>query len=216
MRGVGDGGGDEVLGDTVSAYYDAILWNDVDRHADLARSLGARSLVLVGLCSGATAAFQAACRRDDVSSVVMLNPLLLDWDEEAASASEADSTWRSAIRPGHWLRGSRWRKLVTGQAPVRSVARGLGARVRPRHGAAAGPAEQLQALARGGVDVRLVVAKDDASADFVARLAGGDPESLAAPGLDVRVLTGPDHTFRAVTSQEELYRIIEEVAEHVV
>ncbi len=216
VRGVGDGGGDEVLGDTVAAYYDSILWDDVDRLADHARSLGARSLVLVGLCSGATAAFQAACRRDDVRSVVMLNPLLLDWDQRAASVSEADSRWRSAIRPGHWLRGSRWRKLASGQVPLRSLARALGARVMPRRGAAAGPAEHLRALARTGVDVHLVVAKDDASADFITRLAGGDPALLAVPGLDVRVLTGPDHTFRPMTSQEALYRIIEEVADRAV
>ena len=61
--------------------------------------------------------------------------------------------------------------------------------------------------------MHLIVARDDASADFITRLAGGDPESLAVPGLDVRVLTGPDHTFRPMTSQEELYRIIEEVAD---
>ena len=41
VRGVGDGGGDEVLGDTIAAYYDPILWSDVDRLADHARSLGA-------------------------------------------------------------------------------------------------------------------------------------------------------------------------------
>jgi pimeloyl-ACP methyl ester carboxylesterase len=216
VRGVGDGGGEEFAGNTIGAYYDSILWDDVGRLADHARSLGATRLVLVGLCSGATAAFQVACRRDDVRGLVMLNPLLLDWDERAAGASEADTTWRSAIRSGYWLRGSRWRKLVRGQVPMRALGRAVGARVTLRRGAASlGPVEQLRALAGSGVDVHLLAAKDDASADFITRLAGGDTATLAVPGLDVRVLAGPDHTFRPMTSQEELYRIIEGVAERV-
>jgi hypothetical protein len=221
VRGIGDGGGDEFTGDTVASYYDSILWDDSERVADHASSLGARSLVLVGVCSGATAAFQVARRRHDVRAVVMLNPLLLEWEERAASTSEADVIWRSAIRPGHWLRGSRWRALATRQVPLRPLARALGDRLGLRHGArgvvlVADPADQLRALVAAGVDVHLVIAEHDASADFVTRVAGGDTATLVAAGIDVRGLAGADHTFRAMTAQEEIYRIIEEVADRAV
>jgi pimeloyl-ACP methyl ester carboxylesterase len=215
VRGVGDGGGDEVVRGT-AAYYDPIVWDDSNLLAECARTLGARRLVLVGLCSGATAAFQVARRRGDVPAVVMLNPRLLEWDEQAATASEADISWRSATRPGYWLRTSRWRKVLRGQLPVRAVARGLGARVGLRLGAtggaaAQGPAAQLRALADAGVDVQLVIVEGDTSADFLARVTGGDPSALSAPHLDVRMLSGSDHTFRPLAAQEQVFRIIEEL-----
>jgi alpha/beta superfamily hydrolase len=216
VRGVGDGGGEEFVGG-VEAYYDPVVWDDSHVLAECARTLGARRLVLVGLCSGATAAFQVARQRDDVPAVVMMNPLLLQWDEGAASASEADVTWRSAIRPGDWRRASRWRKLVRGQLPVRALARGLAARIGLRRPATSGSgaAAQLRALAEAGVDVQLVIAEGDASADFIARVAGGEPSALAAPRLDVRMLPGSDHTFRPPAAQEELFHIIREVTDRV-
>ena len=147
----------------------------------------------------------------------MMNPLLLQWDQRAAGASEADVTWRSAIRPGDWRRASRWRKLVRGQLPVRPLARGLAARVGLRRAATSGSgaAAQLRALAEAGVDVQLVIAEGDASADFIARVVGGEPSALTAPRLDVRMLPGSDHTFRPPAAQEQLFHIIREVTDRV-
>lgn len=208
--GIGESEGPERAGGDIARYYDPACWDDAERAAEEARRRGATHLVLVGLCSGATAGFQVAERRDDVRAVVMVNPLLLEWDDLAAADAEAHMALRSLLRLERWFDGRRWKRLLAGRVPVRAVARG--AALALRRPPVGGPVERLKGLAERGVDVHLVISKGDGSEAFLERHAGSGLERLVAPNIHLHVLEGADHTLRQFSAQRRFAAIVADVS----
>ena len=208
--GIGESEGPDAPGREVARFYDPVCWDDAERAAEEARRRGATRLVLVGLCSGATASFQVAERRDDVSAVVMVNPLLLEWDDLAAADEAAHLALRSLLRLERWFDTRRWKRLLTGRVPVRAVARGAALPLRRRP--IGGPVERLLSLAERGVDVHLVISADDGSEAFLQRHAGAGLERLVAANIHLHVLEGSDHTLRPLFAQDRFAAIVAEVS----
>jgi dienelactone hydrolase len=207
--GIGESDGPEGTGGDVSRFYEPAFWDDVERAADEARRRGATRLVLVGLCSGATAGFQVAARRDDVSAVVMVNPLLLEWDDFAVADAHAEMAVRSIFRLERWRGARRWKRVLTGRVPVRAVARGAAMPLRRRFSGS--PVEHLRALAERGVQVHLVVSAGDGSEVFLRRHAGPTLAQLAAPNIHLHIVHGSDHLMRPLYAQQRLAEIVSDV-----
>jgi len=108
--GIGDADGDATVLGQVTAFYRPVY---VEQARLALETLAERGLpqrfVLLGLCSGAYWAAQAAVADRRVAAVIMLNPRTLVFDE-----------WRHTLRRARRLRGrmllpSTWRKVLTGE-----------------------------------------------------------------------------------------------------
>jgi pimeloyl-ACP methyl ester carboxylesterase len=120
LAGLGDSIADDR--DLENDPYSATMFRDIDhvlKHAQT--ELGQQQVVLVGLCSGAYAAFQSAAQFTNPALVesLLINPLTFFWKEgmsiespEAAAITERHYYLLAAIRPGNW-----WR-LITGRTQI--------------------------------------------------------------------------------------------------
>jgi dienelactone hydrolase len=100
--------------------YPDTMFGDVERAMTWLRDRqGARKIVLLGLCSGAYAAFQEAAqsRNPDLVDAILLNPLTYHWHEgmsiDRASLRdlEVENYYTQAM-----LDPRKWRKLLTGRS----------------------------------------------------------------------------------------------------
>jgi alpha-beta hydrolase superfamily lysophospholipase len=106
----------------VNDAYAATAFRDIESVLESAKkSRPAERVVLLGLCSGAYFAFQSAVQLADPALVesVLINPLTFFWkegmtidDSPTREDQIADYYWRSAVKPGKWL------KLLSGQSKI--------------------------------------------------------------------------------------------------
>jgi dienelactone hydrolase len=85
----------------------------------LKRELGATRFVVMGLCSGAHAAFHAGLDLDhDIAEVVLINPLTFHWEE--GMTLDTNSYWYDLAAYRRSVRdAARWGKLLRGEVNVR-------------------------------------------------------------------------------------------------
>jgi len=178
---------------------------------------------LVGLCSGAYAAFRGAHEDDRVAGVVLLNPLCFGPRGDAGTPVEVHQArdaeaYRSAVRDF-----GRWKRLVTGQVDLRRPVAwaALSARtwVSSRLSVLAarvgltpkGVLGEFVTLTRRGTEVHVVYAPDDPGVAALRAQIGGSTKPLARAGVDFVTVEGGDHTFntrrirRAVVEQIERF-----------
>ncbi len=186
---------------------------------------------LVGLCSGAYAAFQNALRDPRVGGLVLINPVALrelvaapgDGDTAAASALEKVDQLEQMQRYWQVMRSPEsWKKLLSGQADVRHLAGVLRARLGARLLAAKeslearlgraprGLAGDLDTLLARGVRVSLVFSEGDPGHALVLGELGARLEELTGKGLRVEVFAGADHNFHELASRRELLAWLDE------
>ncbi|TXM82163.1 alpha/beta fold hydrolase, partial [Methylobacterium sp. WL116] len=93
------------------------------RHAlDHLEAQGASRVVLVGNCSGAYAAFQAAWRDHRVAGALLANLYCFDWHPDDDVDAVVRRTVGSAATYAALLRrGSTWRRLLKGEVGVRAI-----------------------------------------------------------------------------------------------
>lgn len=181
---------------------------------------------LVGLCSGAYAAFHAALVDPRVTSVTLINPQTFDYKpgdtldlEKRRNFREARYYQRAAFRARSWV------KALRGHVNFRYVSRVLYGRIKAavrslssRVGEGLGFTkreyplyEAFRTLIERGCDVRLVYCKDDPGLLHLSEELGGlRRKLLAAPRFHLEVIDGPDHTFTPLWSQARLTEVLDE------
>lgn len=203
LQGIGESDGDaSVYRENDGLHTEELVEQVIAVIDELALRGTGRRFAVVGLCSGAYWAFNAACADPRIVAAVMINPRALIWHEHLDAA-------REARRAGQMVRSVSWQKLRhSGRDAVRLApwaARALGRRVfsRPRDRSAHG--DPLQTAALSGLferlrehDTRLLALftgeeplyEELESGGFLAGERGGDV-------LRVRMLGDvPAHTLR--------------------
>jgi hypothetical protein len=168
------------------------------------RWLGERDVWLVGLCSGAYAAFQAAVTESRVTGAMLINPIVF----HGAHGMSRDSTQVQQVQASRQYRRSltdsaKWKKLLSGQVDVRFALGVLSARVRTWVASRSGrglPADLRQLLGRG-VRVGIAFSEGDPGFDAFTSQVGARLPELRKRGLVIQHFPGADHTFNPLATR---------------
>jgi pimeloyl-ACP methyl ester carboxylesterase len=102
--------------------YPATAFRDIDLTLnELTRRFGAQRFVLMGLCSGAYAAFQAAAqiRNPALTEAVLINPLTFYWkDGMSLDAAPSKQLVSYHYYAGEVLKPQKWLKLLSGRSKI--------------------------------------------------------------------------------------------------
>lgn len=188
-RGMGDSEGEMRPFDSV----DTDLRAAIDQFFKTAPSL--KSVVIWGLCDGASAAVFYASQDERVSGLVLLNPWVRT-DGGVAKATLKHYYRSRLLEPGLWG------KILRGQFDYSAAAGSAWHLLRVAFGA---PPEQpgslpdrmFDGLSRYCGQVLFVLSGADLTAQEFSELSGGSDKwqrLLAGPGVKVQRLTGADHT----------------------
>lgn len=192
--------------------------------AELRRRTGASTIVSVGICSGAYVSFHAALRGAALSAQVLINPAAFYW-KEGDSLDVAPSKVAHLVRAYRKSALSRasWKKLLSGQAGYRALARTLA--LRAYHLAAVrlkrtairlglimpvdDLAHDLRAIGARGVATLLVYSEGDPGIGYLEERVGTDLARLERAGvLELATVAGADHTFTAQAAQGRLIETV--------
>ena len=204
-------------------HYDARCVDDIARAvAWLRREHDVGDVTVMGLCSGAFHAWQAALAGADVQQVVAINPLVFHWTPEISLEPTANAFGQIRIA-GDAVRSlrdpARWWKLVTGRVNWRVIGRALAARARHAlrlraRGVARSlgwpldndlAAELAQASDRG-VSLNFVFSCHEPGLTLLREEAGRRGMRLARDSrVKVCVIAHADHTFAGTAGRAALY-----------
>jgi pimeloyl-ACP methyl ester carboxylesterase len=192
----------------------------------LVGKIGAQRFIISGLCSGGDIAFQLGLKDRRVAGVVMMNPRTFCVNDLALVEAYKGARYYQ----DSFFDKAKWVKLLKGKvdlvrvarmvAPkvkgmaVRSVSRVLDrVRPKPKDAEQADVPACLRLMAERGVDTFLLVAVHDPGVDYVDAQFGKKMQELASVANYRREdLTGTDHTFTSVWSQQHVRTM---VADHL-
>ena len=220
-------------GETQNAIYTARAAEDI---AQALRYLRERAAVTecraLGLCSGAYHAFKAAVGGAPLDSVVMINPLTFFWKAgmsldaplpDQRVISEAQRYQQTALQIRSWL------KLMRGEVDVgriaqimmrragsllnrhwRDVARHCGLPLTDDLG------RELESVAGRGIRMLFVFAAHDPGLELLRTQGGSSVRKLRRrQQLEIRLISGADHTFTARPAREQLIAVLGEALDQV-
>lgn len=168
--------------------------------------------VLVGACSGAYTAFQAAGRDPRVAGLFLVNTQRFVWREGETVAEAMASGFAQASTYVSRLADARsWKRVLTGERKLGPLARELGARLLARARSAVPGPETLKArsmlkdiLARGA-RVELVYSAGDAGLDELARHFGTAGRRLPRTGgVGLTIIPDADHDLTPAPARQVL------------
>jgi len=179
------------------------------------RSRGIDRFVLMGLCSGAVTAFDAAGADPRVAGVVMINPQGFDlnpeWNGYIASRGDARRYWkRSLFSAASWWRAFTgrvdYRRLLavlwhqaSGPGPARDVVSSIVTRV----------GAELQKLMDREVRTLLVCSEGDDGIEYMNAILQRDVRTMASvTHLTVEILPGADHSLTLLDSQRRVVHVV--------
>lgn len=181
----------------------------------VSRELGGNRTILVGLCSGAYAAYHTALSgRPRPRAVVLINPQTFHFQKgdslEVSPLAETRRYKASMLDP------SKWRRVLAGQVDLRNAAKVLASRalleVTTRLGRRfGGPnvSRELHSIVAGGTHVLLVYSATDPGLDYLAMHARGALDELRPkPGFKLEIVQDADHTFTLVDAQRRLETLL--------
>lgn len=179
-------------------------------------ALGTPRVWLVGLCSGAYAAYLGAFRDERVEGVTFINPIVLG---AAEGLSDDDPSFRQFVTTGQGAPAAsqgRLKRLLSGGVDVRAAARVRMARAVAAGGSVledarrlvrlppTGVAGEMSRLLARGTAVDFVFSRGDRGHAAVVSLLGKRVVELKRAGLDLHVIDGADHTFSPFGPRAEL------------
>jgi pimeloyl-ACP methyl ester carboxylesterase len=182
---------------------------------------GIDRFLLMGLCSGATASFRTACRDPRVGGAVLVNPRdhLHDRADQEVNArirsrALARHYWRLALSSSFRAKNA-WR-AVQGSVDRRSILpmmlrAPLRMLLSPKDGLSPAVAQDLNRLAERGVRLLHVYSEGDEGLDYFRMLLGRELRRPAMRRLlEVKVVSGANHTFTLLWSQDHLVELVRE------
>lgn len=177
----------------------------------------------LGLCSGAYAAFQIARGEPRVLGVFIINPTAFHraapppgGGDEGGMLTTVDQLEQMQRYLQIMRDPQSWKKLLSGKANVRHIAKVVGARVASKLEAAKeaaavrlgrapkGVARDLEELLARGAKVNLVFSEGDPGQAMFAAELGAREAELVNKGLQVKTFAGADHNFHELSSRAEL------------
>jgi pimeloyl-ACP methyl ester carboxylesterase len=229
LSGIGDSG--NAAGGQDSQLYSVDTVRDVQAAMDhLEAAAGAQRFVLIGLCSGAFAAFHTALADVRVESIALLNLLRFYWGAED-TVERVQAERRRQLRSVRYYVSalfwpSTWRKLVGGTVNLRGILKHMtlraGRRVQAvttyytgRLGFSGAPSSKLasdfRVLARRSLKSLVIYDGHEPMLDDFQEQLGSDAPRLRALGLlELAVIDESDHIFSPVRSQEALAQLLTE------
>jgi dienelactone hydrolase len=192
---------------------------------ELTRQDVADQFVLIGLCSGAYAAYHSALADARVAGALLINPQTFDYQEgdslevqRRKNYSEVRYYRRSLFRASSWakaLRGDVDFTYITGvlvtraRALVRSRWELLRQTLLARH-APSSLVSELEALCQRGCRISCIYSADDPGLEhFRDAVRPYERALLRRPGFGLEIIAGPDHTFTPLWSQAGLAELLE-------
>lgn len=182
---------------------------------------GASRFALIGICSGATLAFQTAVEQECAVGLALANVDVGGFD----AALDDELRWRMARRyygGMAWMRHASWRRFLTGRSNYAKILGVIGHAWKGRRDKLSGQpwagqlAEDLTRLNRRPVELLIIASEIDISADYVAVVRRTTPAAvLATERVTLHVVQGADHTFTLKAHQTELLRLLESWADRV-
>ncbi|HSO32397.1 MAG TPA: hypothetical protein VLT33_07775 [Labilithrix sp.] len=185
---------------------------------------------VLGLCSGAYAAFQTVLEERRALGVFILNPVAFHAHEIPGGGEEGPAVLNTVDQleqmQRYWqvMRSAEsWKKLLSGKADVRHLANVVRARVASKLASATervavrlgrapkGLAADLGALLARGMSVNLVFSEGDPGHAALLTELGARLDELVREGLQIKVFPGADHNFHEMASRGELLDWLESV-----
>jgi hypothetical protein len=173
--------------------------------------------VLLGLCSGTLTAFRTASRDPRVVGLLLLTALLEDPStvSEAAVREASERRVATSYRREKAFDLTSWKKVLTGRADYRRIARVVGRRILSRlkppssKPALSSPVvEGLRALLRRGVAVSFVFSEPTTVLEyFRMTVAPALPDLKREGRIEVHVLEKSDHTFSGSPQQARVLEL---------
>ena len=236
------------LGDSVTPYterendpYPATALRDIDRTLECLESqFGVRRVVLMGLCSGAYAAFQAAAQLSSplLTESVLINPVTLHWNENLPLTWDRAPAVRIQSIQRHFAavwRFQKWLKLITGRSTLgilgavamlverwklkmlarqKSLPRSsAGTDGSPSHPLQQNLPSDLQRLVEADRHLTFFFAQSDPGYDMLTFYAQRKVKELRQAGrLDVHLISSADHSFSRRAPRQAL---LEAIIEHL-
>lgn len=190
----------------------------------LREAWGARTVEVLGLCSGGYHAIKAAVSGAAIDGVVSINQEVFFWDPKSSGTVTGFRAVAEAQRYREAaLSLESWKKLLHGQVHVRAASRIFRRRIVDL-AAARGRAiardlriplpndlaTELRAIAKRGVPVRFLISAGEPVREMLVEHGGGAVEELERSGaITIETAAGPDHTFTAAWTHDVLAAILE-------
>lgn len=202
--------------------YASTVGADVQATMRALRARGFERFVLVGLCSGAFAAYHAALLGGPIAACVLLNPQSFYWrDGDSLTVTSAQVAGQAAHYQRALFQRESWAKVVRGEVDLKKfagivarraqgLASGKLAEIRRAAGIRPAPgkgdvAVDLRAIVASGIDVLIVFSAGDPGIAYLTMHAGRALDRLRErPGFEMVTIEGADHTFTPRWSQEVL------------
>ena len=224
LSGIGDSPADPNIGE--NRLYSKHAVADVVAALDrLTQAKLADRYTLVGLCSGAYAAFHTALVDPRVTSVILINPQTFDYREgdsleisRRKNFSEARYYRRALWRPASWARALRGKvdfayilRVLYARARAVLIAELLVWRERLASKTKSNPTyAAFAALSERGCRVHLIYSADDPGLEHFHLQIGGQKRKLRGlPRFHWEIIDGPDHTFTPLWSQARLTAVLD-------
>jgi pimeloyl-ACP methyl ester carboxylesterase len=214
--------------------YPATAFRDIDLAMKfLRRELNVERVILMGLCSGAYAAFQSAVQFLDPILVesVIINPLTFHWQEGMTVESAENLKFKafregveSALRPGKWLklltgrsklgvagavRVLRERWQLTRNFPYKETQQAVGDVPLPSHSGKNDLPGDLTRIAKNGRRLSCYFSRSDPGYDILTFYATPEVDQLCRTGqMRIAFIDDADHTFSRRAARENLLHAI--------
>ncbi len=222
LSGLGDSGANPAAAE--NTLYLPSAADDVKAAMDhLEAQHGIRRFLLVGLCSGAYAAYTAARRDPRTAGLVVVNMPSFEWRLGDPIGAASARTVKSTSFYGRAVRDPEtWKRILRGEVRVRAIASVLAERTRGlvlsrttgllslvrEDWGWSEPARAMRALCARGAKVLLVYAHEDPGLDqaelHLGKLLAKDSR------LRLEIVHGADHTFASQRAQAKLTELLME------
>jgi hypothetical protein len=216
-RSVGDsdGSGNGLMPN--EEYYQEHIYDDIEHVMGEAISRGAKKFLMTGICSGATASYQVAWRRNDVSAIVMLNPLQLRHDPEDDQRAEVQLAKRVRFRMKRLLDPDFYVQVLKGEysfkKPLKIIYTRLMDALLHRRAIILNERSYVytgfHSLAAKPVEIDVFVSGGDPIAiAFLDRHFGIGFEGFRGERLRTHLCPGADHTIRPFHAQDMFFSVL--------
>ncbi len=178
------------------------------------QAYGVRRFALVGLCSGAVTAFEAAGVDERVAGVVMINPQgfadVAEWNDYVMNRGHARKYWTQSL-----FSAASWRKALTGRVDYTRLVRVLwrqataGVTAEKAAPVAARVASDLMKLLQRRVQTLLLCSEGDDGIEYMNVILEQDVRRMPpVHGFTVEILEGADHSLTILDSQRRVVDVV--------
>ena len=211
FAGLGDSPAEPGNSQALSSLFEADRNADISAAIDRLAQLGFREFAIQGVCSGAYHAFRAAQADKRLSTLMLVNLPVFEWQ---GGNSVKDVLWQSAPASRVFTKMADravWKRLLHGRIELRPIlvalVRRMGTVALRKVGPGVDqvtPANAVAALAERRVSALFLYSSSDPGLDTLDLAFGPQGERLqSVAGVDLRIVPGIDHVLSGRTMREK-------------